>query len=169
MPLYMRSCSSEFNLWMPFSVEILVFYESSDQNLQEHMFSIRYRYPPWFYAAYIMQRFIVLSHGSVFFEPPSAPVQYVGSVFDDSYLRGGWREDVTLGKMAGLSAMTQSLPEKSRTRTQVRVQVQCSFNPDRKNFTIYSGHSFLNTARCLLSGFIAIASISLCLKSWLAI
>lgn len=53
------------------------------------MFSIHCVYPPWFYATHIVQRFIVCSQGSVFFEPLSATVQYVGSVFDDSYLWGG--------------------------------------------------------------------------------
>lgn len=47
------------------------------------MFSIRCVYPPGFYGTRVMQQ------ASVFFEPPSGTVQYVGSVLDDSHFTGG--------------------------------------------------------------------------------
>lgn len=167
----MRSCSSEFNLWMSFSVEILCFF-------MNHRIKIN-RSTCLAYIVCILHGFMQLTSCSVLqcalraVSSLSLPVPRSSMLGQYSMIpiygvvRGV--QNVTLGKMADLSAMTQSLPEKSRTGAQVRFQVRCSFNPDRKNFTIYSGHSSLNTPKCLLSGFTATACISLCLKSWLAI
>lgn len=82
-----------------------------------------------------MQHSIQPSHASVFFEW-HCPVCWVSCMIPTLQMK-----KLKSGEDGCLSQMTESLLGKSRTRS----QVQCSFNPEIKNFTIYSGHSFLNT------------------------
>ena len=128
-PLYMRSCSSEFNLWIPFSVEVLAFMSHQTQVCIDS----------------VMSSSVVLCHLSYVacFQSLSClcflwasewhcPVFWTGIIWFPFYRWKDW----SLRKTGDLSEVTCSLPMTFRTRS----QVQCSFNPCRKNLAIYFEH-----------------------------
>ena len=128
-PLYTRSCRSEFNLWIPFSVEILAFMSHQTQVYIDSVMSSSMLLCNLSYVAYFQSLSCLCFLWAWQWH---CPVCWTGIIWFPFYRWKDW----SLRKIGDLSGVPCLLPMKFRTRS----QVQCAFNPCRKNLAIYFGH-----------------------------